>query len=121
MAMERVAELTDVSLRGEKLQLIRGDVRDAALLAKLFKEAKTNNDPIEAVIHFAGLKAIGESVADPLRYWDVHICDSRALMAAMDVQGCRTLVFSSTSTVYGEPNSFPLTETTPTAPIHPYA
>lgn len=121
VSLERVAELAGVSLDGEQLQLIRGDVRDAALLERLFSEAKTANNPIDAVIHFAGLKAVGESVADPLRYWDVNVCGSQELLSAMDAHGCRTLVFSSTSTVYGEPDTFPLTETTPTAPIHPYA
>ena len=121
VALERVAELAGVALGEEQLQLIRGDIRDAALLERLFSEAKASDNPIEAVIHFAGLKAVGESVADPLRYWDVNVCGSRALLAAMDAHACRTLVFSSTSTVYGEPDSFPLTETTPTAPIHPYA
>ena len=121
VALERVAELAGLPLGGEQLQLIRGDIRDNALLDRLFSEAETAYKPIEAVIHFAGLKAVGESVADPLRYWDVNVRGSRALLAAMDAHSCRTLVFSSTSTVYGEPDSFPLTETTPTAPIHPYA
>jgi len=121
MALERVAELAGMPLGGEQLQLMCGDVRDAALLQRLFSEAKAANNPIDAVIHFAGLKAVGESVADPLRYWDVNVCGSRALLAAMDAYACRSLVFSSTSTVYGEPDRFPLTETTPTAPMHPYA
>ena len=112
-ALERVATLASVPLGGEQLQLIRGDVRDAALLEHLFSEAEAADKPIEAVIHFAGLKAVGESVADPLRYWDVNVCGSRTLLAAMDAHGCRTIVFSSTSTVYGEPNTFPLTENTP--------
>ncbi len=121
IALERVAELADVPLGSEQLMLIRGDVRDASLLEVLFTEAKATNHPIDAVIHFAGVKAVGESVADPLRYWDVNVCGSRVLLTAMDAHACRTLVFSSTSTVYGEPDTFPLTETTPTNPIHPYA
>ena len=120
-ALERVAEIARVSLSSEHLELIRGDIRDAALLKRMFTEAKAAERPIEAVIHFAGLKAVGESVAEPLRYWDVNVCGTRTLLSAMDAHDCRTLVFSSTSTVYGEPESFPLTETTPTAPIHPYA
>ena len=91
------------------------------MLEQLFREAGTVGNPIEAVIHFAGLKAISESVADPLRYWDVNVCGSRALLASVNANACRTLVFSSTSTVYGEPDSFPLTETSTTAPIRPYA
>jgi len=121
VALVRVCELAGVDLDGEQLKLIRGDVLDASLLERLFGEAEIANHPIEAVIHFAGLKAVGESVSDPLRYWAVNVSGSRALLAAMDAHGCRTIVFSSTSTVYGEPNTFPLTENTPTAPIHPYA
>ena len=116
VALDRVAELT-----GRPVQLVAGDVRDATLLNQLFADATTSGKPIDAVIHFAGLKAVGESVAEPLRYWDVNLCGSRTLLAAMDAHDCRTLVFSSTSTVYGEPETFPLTEITPTAPIHPYA
>ena len=121
IALARVAELASVSPNSEQLGLIRGDIRDTSLIKRLFSEAKTSNNPIEAVIHFAGLKAVGESCANPLLYWDVNVCGTRSLLAAMDAHGCRTLVFSSTSTVYGEPDSFPLTETTPTDPIHPYA
>ncbi len=116
LALDRVAELA-----GRPVQLVTGDVRDAVLLNQLFADASACGNPIEAVIHFAGLKAVGESVAEPLRYWDVNLCGSRTLLDAMDTHGCRTLVFSSTSTVYCEPETFPLTETTPTAPIHPYA
>ena len=116
VALDRVSELA-----GRHVQLVEGDVRDASLLDQLFTNTSASSEPIEAVIHFAGLKAVGESVAEPLRYWDVNLSGSRSLLAAMDAHNCRTLVFSSTSTVYGEPETFPLTETTPTAPIHPYA
>ena len=121
VALERVAELAGVALGEEQLKLICGDIRDAALLDRLFTEAEASDKPIEAVIHFAGLKAVGESVANPLRYWDVNVVGSQALLSTMDAHTCRTVVFSSTSTVYGEPERFPLTETTPIAPIHPYA
>ena len=121
VALERVAALASAPFGGEQLQLIRGDIRDATLLDRMFTETKASDNPIQAVIHFAGLKAVGESVADPLRYWDVNVCGSRTLLAAMEAHSCRTLVFSSTSTVYGKPETFPLTETTATAPIHPYA
>ena len=101
VALERVAELAGVPLGGKQLQLIRGDIRNAGLLKRLFSEAESANQPIEAVIHFAGLKAVGESVADPLRYWYVNVCRSRELLAAMDAHDCRTLVFSSSATLYG--------------------
>ena len=118
MALERVAELADMPFAGEQLQLIRGDIRDSSCSSGCLLKPKPSN-PIEAVIHFAGLKAVGESVANPLRYWEVNVCGSRTLLAAMDAHACRTLVFSSTSTVYGEPDTFP--QNPPTAPIHPYA
>lgn len=113
-ALARVQELA----RGQgSLELIDGDVRDARAVDRAFQTSES----IDGVIHFAGLKAVGESVSDPLRYWDVNVNGSRVLAAAMERHGCRTLVFSSTSTVYGEPEIFPLREQTPTAPIHPYA
>lgn len=121
LAIKRVAELAGISLGGDQLEMIHCDIRDSVLLEQIFLETKNAGNPIESVIHFAGLKAVNESVTDPLHYWDVNVCGSRALLAAMDAQGCRTIVFSSTSTIYGEPETFPLTETTPAAPIHPYA
>ena len=66
IALQRVTELAGVPLAGEQLQLIRGTVRDGALLERLFSEAKASDNPIEAVIHFAGLKAVAESLAEPL-------------------------------------------------------
>ena len=121
VALERVAELAGISKSNKQLEYIVGDILDAALLDRIFREANSAGQPINAVIHFAGLKAVAESVADPLRYWNVNVCGSRVLLDAMETNGCRTIVFSSTSTVYGEPITFPLTETTPTDPIHPYA
>ncbi len=115
--MQRVLELADRQ-DSEALTLVEGDVRSEADLDLVFGAA---TDAVDGVIHFAGLKAVGESVADPLRYWDVNLSGSRCLADAMERHGCRTLVFSSTSTVYGEPELFPLSEDTPTAPVHPYA
>ena len=112
-ALNRVRELAG----SDALTLVEGDVRDADQLDHAFSVG----EPMDGVIHFAGLKAVGESVADPLRYWDVNVNGSRVLAAAMQRHGCKTLVFSSTSTVYGEPETFPLRETMPTAPVHPYA
>ena len=112
-ALRRVKELAG----SEELTLVEGDVRDADSLNRAFAVA----GPMDGVIHFAGLKAVGESVADPLRYWDVNLNGSRVLAAAMERHDCRTLVFSSTSTVYGEPEEFPLHEGMATAPVHPYA
>ena len=111
--LERVKELTG----SDALELIEGDVRDPVAVNRAFNGGR----PVDGVIHFAGLKAVGESVANPLRYWDVNLTGSRVLAAAMEQHHCRTLVFSSTATVYGEPEIFPLKEEMPTAPVHPYA
>ena len=120
VALERIAELAGVPLGGEQLKLIRGDIRNAALLKELFSEARAANHPVEAVIHFAGLKAVGESVSDPLRYWDVNVCGSQSLLAAMDEHECRILVFSSSATLYGYPDTIPIPETAAIQPINPY-
>ena len=112
-ALRRVQELA----ASDALQLVEGDLRNPEVLDRAFR----SGGPVDGVIHFAGLKAVGESVADPLRYWDVNLNGSRVLAAAMERHGCRTLVFSSTSTVYGEPEQFPLHEGMATAPVHPYA
>ena len=116
VALERAQELG-----GGSISCVHGDIRDSKCLNRIFENAQEAATRIEAVIHFAGLKAVGESVADPLRYWDVNVCGSRALLEVMDAHQCKTLVFSSTSTIYGEPSQFPLVETMVPAPIHPYA
>ena len=112
-ALRRVQELAGST----QLNLVEGDVRDPSAVDQAFSAAGT----VDGVIHFAGLKAVGESVSDPLHYWDVNVNGSRVLAAAMDRHGCRTLVFSSTSTAYGKPETFPLREDMPTAPVNPYA
>ena len=115
VALKRVAELA-----GRPVQLVKGDVRDASLLDHLFADANASSKSIEAVIHFAGVKAVGESVADPMRYWDVNLCGSRTLLAAMDAHNCRTLVFSSSATLYGYPETVPISESAQIEPINPY-
>ncbi|SFN06820.1 UDP-glucose 4-epimerase GalE [Variovorax sp. OV329] len=109
--MERLARIT-----GQAAPLaIEGDVRDRALLDRLFAEHE-----IGAVIHFAGLKAVGDSVADPLSYYDNNVYGSLVLAAAMRSAGVRTLIFSSSATVYGEPDESPIPEDAPTRPANPY-
>ena len=93
-------------------------MRCAADLDRAFTAAST---AIDGVVHFAGRKAVRESVEQPLLYWDVNLGGSRMLAEAMRRHCCNLVVFSSTATVYGEPEVFPLTETMPLAPVHPYA
>jgi UDP-glucose 4-epimerase len=92
-----------------------GDVRDSGKIAEIFSAHS-----IEAVIHFAGLKAVGESVAQPLRYYDNNVTGSLALFSAMKENGIRTLVFSSSATVYGNPHSVPIHEDFPLSATNPY-
>ena len=116
IALERVGELAGREA-ADRLHLIQGDIRNRSQLAQAFASASA---PVDAVIHFAGLKAVGESVKQPLSYWDVNVNGSRCLLEAMDAHGCHTLVFSSSATVYGYPEAVPIPETSPIAPINPY-
>jgi len=84
-------------------------------LDEIFKSFKP-----EAVIHFAGLKAVGESVADPLLYYDVNVGGSISLLTAMSKAECKNMVFSSSATVYGKPQYLPYDEEHPTNPVNPY-
>lgn len=102
-------------IAGRRIVPVEGDVRDAALLDRLFAQHK-----IDGVIHFAALKAVGESVARPLAYYDNNVGGTLALLAAMARAGVRRLVFSSSATVYGAPQKLPLREDAPLAPANPY-
>ena len=117
-SLARVQELVGPGA-GSRLAVVEGDIRVRADLERAFAAAP-QGQPIAAVIHFAGLKAVGESVRDPLAYWDVNLGGSRALLAAMRSHGCRTLVFSSSATVYGIPEQVPIPETAALRPINPY-
>ncbi|MBM5796997.1 MAG: UDP-glucose 4-epimerase GalE [Cyanobacteria bacterium K_Offshore_0m_m2_072] len=114
-ALRRVAELAHLP-DDKRLRVVEGDIRHAADLDRAFG----TGGPVDGVIHFAGLKAVGESVQQPLRYWDVNVNGSRLLIEAMGRHGCRTLVFSSSATLYGFPESVPISETAPVQPINPY-
>ena len=109
-SLNRVERLT-----GKSLTFIEGDIRDSDSLKHLFSE----ND-IGSVIHFAGLKAVGESVAQPLRYYDCNVTGTLRLLEAMDNAGVQTLVFSSSATVYGDPSSVPIREDFPLSATNPY-
>lgn len=100
----RIAAIT-----GKTPKFIEGDIRDEARLEKTLRE-----EGIEAVIHFAGLKAVGESVVKPLEYYDNNLIGTIRLLEAMKKAGVKRLIFSSSSTVYGTPKSLPLRESDPT-------
>lgn len=109
-ALARVEQIT-----GIEVPFVQGDILDKALLKKIFMD----ND-IEAVIHFAGLKAVGESVAQPLRYYENNVTGTLVLCQVMAEFGVKNLVFSSSATVYGDPASLPITEDFPTGATNPY-
>ncbi|WP_094559225.1 UDP-glucose 4-epimerase GalE [Synechococcus sp. 8F6] len=117
-ALRRVQQLAGPEAAG-RLTVVEGDIRSTGDLERAFAAAP-GDQPIAAVIHFAGLKAVGESVREPLRYWDVNLAGSRQLLATMQARGCRTLVFSSSATLYGYPEAVPIPETAPIQPINPY-
>lgn len=109
-SLMRVEKIT-----GKSIQFLKGDIRDRNLLRSIFAE-----NSIEAVIHFAGLKAVGESVSQPLKYYDNNVCGSVALFEVMAEFGCKKLVFSSSATVYGDPASVPILESFPLSTTNPY-
>ncbi len=95
--------------------LIEADVRDAARLCETFARHR-----FDAVLHFAALAYVGESVQDPGRYYDVNVNGTRTLLSAMVEAGVGKLVFSSTCAVYGVPQTMPIVESTPCNPVNPY-
>lgn len=109
-ALDRVREIA-----GGELVFHRADLCDPDATKTV-----VGSEPFAAVIHFAGLKAVGESCAEPLRYFHNNITGTINLLAAMDEHGVRNIVFSSSATVYGEPETMPIPETAPLGVTNPY-
>jgi UDP-glucose 4-epimerase len=112
-ALRRVEQIA-----GRRLTFHRADVRDREALRRVFGAQPAR--AIDAVIHFAGLKAVAESAAQPLRYYDNNVAGTIALLEVMAEFGVQRLVFSSSATVYGDPQSVPIAEDAPTNPVNPY-
>jgi UDP-glucose 4-epimerase len=102
-------------ITGVKLPFVEGDIRDTDLLASTL-----TSYGVEAVIHFAGLKAVGESVQNPLEYYDNNVGGTISLLNAMTEVGIKRLVFSSSATVYGDPKYLPIDEAHPRSATNPY-
>lgn len=100
---------------GGNIWCVEGDVRNARLVADVIKLHS-----VDAVIHFAGKKAVGESISDPLQYYHDNITGALSVLSAMRTTGCKRLVFSSSATVYGNANVLPIAETAPTSTTNPY-
>ena len=103
------------ALAGKSVALVEGDIRDGGLMEQVLRDHQ-----VEAVVHFAGLKAVGESVAQPLRYYDCNVVGTIRLLEAMEKAGVRRLVFSSSATVYGDPATVPIREDFPLSATNPY-
>ena len=107
---ERVQRIT-----GKPFEFFEADIRDRAALERVFSTRQ-----FDSVIHFAGLKAVGESVAQPLRYYDNNVSGSVALLETMAKFNVKSIVFSSSATVYGDPATVPITEDFPLSATNPY-
>lgn len=108
--ISRVEEIT-----GRNVKFYRDDINDKEALRNIFRENK-----IDMVIHFSGYKSVGESVKEPLRYYENNIYSTLCLCEVMNEFGCKNLVFSSSSTVYGKPKKLPIKENYPLNPVNPY-
>lgn len=110
MVLDRIEQVT-----GVRPAFMQGDTRDSAFLKRIFGEHS-----IDSVIHFAGLKAVGESVEKPLKYYDNNVSGTLTLVSEMNKAGVKSLIFSSSATVYGDPASVPIKEDFPTSATNPY-
>ncbi|MDN3614833.1 UDP-glucose 4-epimerase GalE [Vibrio gallaecicus] len=110
MVLERVNQVAGITP-----VFYQGDIRDPAILQTIFSE-----HDIDGVIHFAGLKAVGESVEKPLMYYDNNVSGTLNLVNEMDKAGVKSIIFSSSATVYGDPASVPIRENFPTSATNPY-
>jgi len=111
--LERIERIARIAEGG--VSFVEADIRDAGALEAVFAAHR-----IAAVIHFAGLKAVGESVQEPLRYYDNNVAGTLALVQAMQRAKVRRIVFSSSATAYGDPPSNPIREDCPLRPANPY-
>ena len=108
--LDRVAQIA-----GRQLPLVVADLRDRTALEAVFARWQ-----IHSVVHFAGLKAVGQSVDEPLSYYQNNVTGTLVLLEVMQAHGCRNLVFSSSATVYGDPSQCPIAEDAPIRPTNPY-
>ena len=105
---ETLTKVTEIT-QTEKIPFYQGDIRDRELLQKIF-----NTNKIDAVIHFAGLKAVGESIQKPLQYYNNNVIGTITLLEEMQQAAVKNIIFSSSATVYGNPKTLPIKETHPT-------
>ena len=104
----------------DKIQFQKGDLKDKSFLKSVFEDANKQKKSFDGVIHFAGLKAVAESVANPFLYWENNVIGSFNLINTMEKYNCKTIVFSSSATVYGASSTKELNESSKIHPINPY-
>ena len=119
MRVQDVLKLNKI-VANKKINIVNADLRDYDVLERVFLENLKLDNPIEAVIHFAGLKSVRESVLNPLLYWNANVNSAINLFSVMNKYNCRTIVFSSSATVYGLKDNTHLSEKCDISPINPY-
>jgi len=117
LVLERIKKLSNKS---NNLKFFKGDVRDINFIRKVFQKAINNDIPISGVIHFAGLKSVCESIDEPIKYWDVNVNGTISLIRVMEESNCRSIVFSSSATIYGIKDDTPIKESFDIESINPY-
>ena len=119
---ERIKKITDIYgfYDQKKINIFEGDIRDNKFLENIFLQASKKNEAIDGVIHFAGLKAVAESTFKPIKYWDVNVNGSINLLKVMQKNNCKTILFSSSATVYDNSSAIPFKESHSLNPINPY-
>ena len=117
--IKRILSFGKSKLTG-KIDFIEADLKDYKLLENIFNNNKVSGNPINGVVHFAGLKAINESVINPLKYWDNNLISTINLLKVMQSNNCNNIVFSSTAAVYGLNEQKLITEESSLLPINPY-
>lgn len=118
----RLRDILELSKKFDekKINFYKGDIRNASFLRDVFLDSKKKKKPIDCVIHFAGLKAVRESTLNPLLYWDVNVRGSINLLNIMQENDCKTILFSSSATVYGDSKNVPFKESSPINPSNTY-
>ena len=117
ISLERVGKL---ATNNNNLSLFKGDLRDIDFIRNVFAVAQNENEPISAVIHFAGLKAVGESFLKPTQYWDNNVLGTINLLRVMEDNNCKTIVFSSSATIYRVIDHVPIKENAEIKSTNPY-
>ena len=110
----------DQTYLNKRIKVIKGDIRDKNLLDEIFRNYSLSSNPISAVLHFAGLKSVSESVIKPIAYWDVNLFGTKNLIEVMTKYNCYKLVFSSSATIYGTTDSAKINEDHEIKPHNPY-